>query len=63
MIEAVLRNHERPPELVTVYWGAQVDEQQAAAALVERLAEAFPDTELELHRGGQDHYPYILSLE
>jgi DAK2 domain fusion protein YloV len=62
VIEAVLRNQETPPELVTVYWGAQVDE-AAAAAVVERLRGGFPGTEFELHRGGQDHYPYILSLE
>jgi hypothetical protein len=62
VIEAVLRNQETPPELVTVYWGAQVDE-AAAAAVVDRLRTGFADTEFELHRGGQDHYPYILSLE
>jgi hypothetical protein len=62
VIEAVLRNQEHQPELVTVYWGSQVDE-AAAAAVVERLRAGFPDTEFELHRGGQDHYPYVLSLE
>jgi hypothetical protein len=62
VIEAVLRNQEHQPELVTVYWGAQVDE-AGAAAVVEHLRRGFPDTEFELHRGGQDHYPYILSLE
>jgi dihydroxyacetone kinase-like predicted kinase len=62
VIEAVLRNQETPPELATLYWGSQVDE-AAAAAVVKDLRAAFPDTEFELHRGGQDHYPYILSLE
>ncbi len=62
VMEAVLRNRETPPELVTVYWGAQVDE-ATATSVVDRLRGAFPDTEFELHRGGQDHYPYILSLE
>jgi hypothetical protein len=62
VIEAVLRNQGRQPELVTVYWGAQVDE-AAAADVVKDLRAEFPDTEFELHRGGQDHYPYILSLE
>jgi dihydroxyacetone kinase-like predicted kinase len=62
VIEAVLRNQEHQPELVTVYWGSQVDE-ATAAAVVERLRGGFPDTEFELHRGGQDHYPYVLSLE
>jgi hypothetical protein len=62
VIEAVMRNQEHQPELVTVYWGCQVDE-AAATAVVDRLRHGFPDTEFELHRGGQDHYPYILSLE
>ncbi|MGD1053903.1 MAG: DAK2 domain-containing protein [Candidatus Dormibacteria bacterium] len=62
VIEAVLRNQETPPELVTVYWGSQVDE-PTAATVVERLRGGFPGTEFELHRGGQDHYPYVLSLE
>ena len=62
VIEAVLRDREEAPELVTVYWGAQVDEAQARA-LLERLAGALPGTELEVHRGGQEHYPYILSVE
>jgi hypothetical protein len=62
VIEAVLRNHDTPPELVTVYWGAQVDA-AAATVLLDRLRSAFPGVEFELHRGGQDHYPYILSLE
>ena len=62
VIEAVLRNQEHQPELVTVYWGSQVG-QATAAVVVTRLRTEFPDTEFELHRGGQDHYPYILSLE
>jgi len=50
------------PELITVYWGAGVD-QDDAEALVEGLRKRRPDTEFELHEGGQEHYPYILSLE
>jgi hypothetical protein len=62
VIEAVLRNHENPPELVTAYWGARVTEAEAVA-LVDHLRAAFTGTEFELHHGGQEHYPYILSLE
>jgi dihydroxyacetone kinase-like predicted kinase len=62
VVEAVLRNHEKAPELITLYWGAQTDE-ESAMGLAERLARAFPGTELEVHHGGQEHYPYILSLE
>jgi DAK2 domain fusion protein YloV len=59
---AVLRNHEPQPELVTVYWGAEVDEAQAEA-LVDTLRQVSPATEFEVHKGGQEHYPYVLSLE
>ncbi|HYA01081.1 MAG TPA: DAK2 domain-containing protein [Candidatus Binatia bacterium] len=62
VVEAVLRNHERPPELVTIYWGSQSDE-PGAEALKERIREVFPGTEVEVHKGGQEHYPFILSLE
>jgi DAK2 domain fusion protein YloV len=62
VVEAVLRGRKHVPELVTVYWGAQVDE-QAARSLADRLSRTLPGTEFELHSGGQEHYPYILSLE
>ena len=35
----------------------------AARALAERIAEAHPDLELEVHGGGPDLYPYVLLLE
>ena len=62
VVEAVLRNHEGSPELVTIYWGAEVTEAQAQQ-LQGKLHAAFSDTEFELHHGGQEHYPYVLSLE
>ena len=34
-----------------------------ADALVERLRERSPQTEFEVHDGGQEHYSYVLSLE
>ncbi len=49
-------------ELVTVYYGSDVDEDQANQ-LIEKLTEAYPDLEYELIDGGQPHYPYILSIE
>ncbi len=62
VIEAVLANVETMPELVTLYRGAGTDEAEAGD-LVSALAARFPGVELELHVGGQDHYPYVLSLE
>jgi uncharacterized protein len=62
VIEEVIGGLDAEPELVTVYHGAGVEE-TAAEALVEALRSRHPETEFELHTGGQEHYPYILSLE
>jgi DAK2 domain fusion protein YloV len=49
-------------ELVTIYRGQQATDSEA-----ERLGEAirgsFPGLEVELQAGGQEHYPFILSVE
>jgi DAK2 domain fusion protein YloV len=62
VIESVLGGLDSEPELITVYRGAGVAE-DAAQALLDALRSKHPDTEFELHDGGQEHYPYILSLE
>ena len=62
VIERVLRGVAHAPELVTVYRGGDVGESDAET-LVGGLREGFPDTEFELHVGGQEHYSYVLSLE
>ena len=62
VIEAVLDDEARDPELVTVYRGDEVGDDEAAA-LVDALRGTHASTEFELHDGGQEHYPYVLSLE
>jgi DAK2 domain fusion protein YloV len=62
VIKAVLAAENREPELVTVYHGDVVTHDEANA-LVNELREAHPGTEFEVHAGGQEHYPYVLSLE
>jgi DAK2 domain fusion protein YloV len=62
VIEGVLNAQPHPPELVTVYRGGEVTETEAEA-LLGTLRGAYPTTEFELHVGGQDHYPYVLSIE
>ena len=62
VIEAVLTAQESRPQLVTVYRGGEVSD-AVAARLVDSLRESHPDVEFELHEGGQEHYPYVLSLE
>lgn len=48
-------------ELVTIYTGepATVDQEE----ILDKLEEAFPDVELELHEGGQPLYYYLVSME
>jgi DAK2 domain fusion protein YloV len=62
VIDAVLKSQTEQPELVTVYRGDEVSEQDAEA-LVEALRGINPAVEFELQTGGQEHYPYVLSLE
>ena len=49
-------------DLVTIYWGEPVSSEDAAAAL-DKVEEQFPGAEVELVRGGQHGYHYIVSIE
>ncbi len=49
-------------EIVTLYYGADVDE-QTAQALASRIQAWFPDLEVEVVNGGQPFYAYIMSVE
>ena len=49
-------------EIITVYYGADVSEEEAQRA-AERIHQWFSKPEVELVSGGQPHYPYILSAE
>jgi DAK2 domain fusion protein YloV len=49
-------------ELITLYYGNNVQEADAQA-LINELSDLFPDREFELVYGGQAHYYYILSAE
>ncbi len=49
-------------EVITLYYGQDVTEEDAAA-LAEKVAEAFPDCDVDFHNGGQPVYYYLLSLE
>ncbi|MBR5267676.1 MAG: DAK2 domain-containing protein [Lachnospiraceae bacterium] len=63
---AVLKTLERmvdeDSELISVYFGADVEEADAEA-LLEQIEEAYPDCEVELNNGGQPVYYYLLSVE
>lgn len=49
-------------EVISVYYGADTSE-KAAEALGSALEEAYPDCEVEINRGGQPIYYYIISVE
>jgi dihydroxyacetone kinase-like predicted kinase len=49
-------------ELITVYYGDDVIEEEAKA-FVKYIEDHYQDCDVELHRGGQPLYYYILSVE
>ena len=49
-------------EMITLYSGQDVTEEDANAML-DKVAEAFPDAEVDLHDGGQPLYFYYIALE
>ena len=50
------------PEIVTVYYGEDVNDEEAEAA-VEMLEEKLPDAEVSAVNGGQPVYYYMISIE
>lgn len=49
-------------EIICVYYGADVAEADAQA-LCDEIQEMYPDTEVEVHSGGQPIYYYVISVE
>ena len=49
-------------ELITVYYGAETTEEDAEQ-ITEEIADAYPDCDVECHRGGQPLYYYLISVE
>lgn len=49
-------------EMITLYYGEGVTEDDANA-LVEKVTEAYPDCDVDVHFGGQPVYYYMVSLE
>ncbi|MBO4954050.1 MAG: DAK2 domain-containing protein [Clostridia bacterium] len=62
VLEALLQNHATDAEMITLYYGEDVSEENANA-LVARLEEAYPDAEVQALSGGQPLYYYIASVE
>ncbi len=49
-------------EIIGIYYGEEVTEEDAQA-LGDKIAEKYPDTEVEVHNGGQPIYYYVISVE
>ena len=58
----VAKMKEESHEVITLYYGAAVAEEEAQA-LAEKLEETYSDCEVDIHFGGQPVYYYIISLE
>ena len=58
VVESMLEDGD---SLVTLVYGADVDEWHAHA-LGKRVGERF-NVEVEVHRGGQPHYPFLIGIE
>ncbi|MFV0240375.1 MAG: DAK2 domain-containing protein, partial [Lacrimispora sphenoides] len=62
VLEAMEAMVEEESELVTVYYGKDVKEEDAKE-LKEKAEELFSHCEVELHAGGQPIYYYLISVE
>ena len=51
-----------PAEVVTIYYGADVEASQAEQ-LTQEIRDKYPGKQVEVVPGGQPHYYYIISLE
>lgn len=49
-------------DLITIYYGQEISEEDANA-LAERVSQAYPDADVDVHSGGQPVYYYIVSVE
>ena len=61
-MELVERLVDEDSELITLYYGKEVTEEDAKA-LAEKLSGRYPELDVEVHSGGQPIYYYILSVE
>ena len=59
LLEALM---DEDSELVSLYYGQETSEEDANA-LADRIMEAYPDVDVEVHPGGQPIYYYVLSVE
>lgn len=61
-METIAAMADEDAEIISVYYGSDVEEDQANE-LLEKLEEEYPDCDIELNYGGQPIYYYIVSVE
>lgn len=62
LFEALGKTDIESAEIVTLYYGAEVEAAQAEQ-IVQEIRDKYPEKQVEMVSGGQPHYSYILSLE
>ena len=62
VIKLIEKMKEEFHQVITLYYGEDVKEEEAEA-LCAQIAEAYPDCDVDFHRGGQPVYFYFISLE
>jgi dihydroxyacetone kinase-like predicted kinase len=62
LFEAIDKAGVGSAEVVTVYYGADIETAQAEQ-LVQKIRDKYPGKQVEMVSGGQPHYYYIISLE
>ena len=61
MLDEMMKENDEA-ELISVYYGEDVTEEDAEA-VVAKIEEKYPDTDVELQSGGQPIYYYLVSVE
>jgi len=62
LFEALGKTDIESAEIVTLYYGADVEAAQAEQ-IVQEICDKYPGKQVEMVSGGQPHYSYIISLE
>ncbi len=62
LLELLAKAEVSEDDLVTLYWGDLLTEEEADAAM-RAVVGAFPGAEVEIVEGGQPHYHFIVSIE
>lgn len=62
LLEALNKMIDEDSELVSIYYGADIQEGEAEK-ICEKIGDNFPNVEVELNRGDQPVYYYIVSVE